>query len=325
LLVLTPLTPNVDRVGPQVQTIPKDLTLHRPQGNLSEDKAIALITMGGQAQVVTFALDALLDLGEELSTILVLHLSPADPRVRRALAQLSGEFAGERYRGHPLAFRHLTIRAGERPLPAIRSAQEAEAVWTMARDLMAELKHTGQSLHLCIAGGPRLLALTLTSASLLQCDHRDRLWHLYTPRAFMERARDGAILHAPPEAGVCLVPVPLVPWGAYFPTLRMLSQPVGSSTSPPAPSDAACCAAVWEQLTDRQKEVVQVLADGLSPQEAAERLCITLKTLDTHKTEIFAECRNAWGLPEGAWLTYHFLREKFGPWMAFGAPPGREW
>ena len=279
--------------------------------------------MGGQAQVVTFTLDALLELGEEIATVLVLHLSPDNLRVRRALSQLSAEFAGGRYRGHPLVFRHLAVQTSGEPLSAIRNGQEAEAVWEMARDLLAELKRTGQPLHLCIAGGPRLLALTLTSAGLLQCDHRDRLWHLYTPREFLEQARDGAILHAPPEAGVCLVPVPFVPWGAYFPALRTLSQPIAASTPLPVPADSARCAAVWEQLTDRQREVLQVLAQGPSPQEAAERLCITLKTLDTHKTEIFAECRVAWGLSEDARLTYHFLREKFGPWLAFQTQLGR--
>jgi CRISPR-associated protein Csx14 len=294
--------------------------VHGTISSASDEGATALVTMGGQAQVVTFALDALLERGVEVATVLVLHLSPQDPRVQRALSQLSGEFVGERYRGRSLVFRHLPIQADGRPLAAIRDAGEAEAVWAMARDLLAELKRSGQPLHLCIAGGPRLLALTLTSAGLLQCDHRDRLWHLYTPPAFLDKARDGAILHAPPEAGVSLVPVPLVPWGAYFPALRALSQPVAPYTHPPSPADSACCAAVWAHLTDRQREVLQVLAEGLRPQDAAERLFISLKTLDTHKTEIFAECRVAWALPEDAWLTYHFLREKFGPWMAVGMP-----
>jgi len=280
----------------------------------------ALVTMGGQAQVVTFALDALLEHEFEVATILVLHLSPQDPRVQRALAQLSVEFAGERYRGHPVAFRHLAVQTSDGPLVAIRNAREAEAAWATSRDLLTELKRAGRTLHLCIAGGPRLLALTLTSAALLRCDHLDHLWHLYTPRAFLEKARDGAILHAPPEAGVRLVPVPMVPWGAYFPALQALARP--PSSRPPDPAAAACCAAVWEQLTDRQREVLHVLAEGLSPQEAAERLFITLKTLDTHKTEIFAECRVAWALPHDTRLTYHFLREKFGPWVAFNAPLG---
>ncbi len=278
--------------------------------------------MGGQAQVVTFVLDALLEQGEIVSTVLVLHLSAVDPRVRRALSQLSGEFSGGHYRDHPIDFRHLAVQANGEPLSAIRDARDAEAVWEMARDLLAEMKRTRQQLHLCIAGGPRLLALTLTSAGLLQCDHRDRLWHLYTPRKFIEQARDGRILHAPPEAGVCLVPVPLVPWGTYFPVLRMLSQPVDPLSRHLDSTDVSCCAAAWRQLTDRQQEVLYVLAEGSPPQEAAEQLYISLKTLDTHKTEIFAECRVAWGLPENARLTYHFLREKFGPWLAFQAQLG---
>ena len=275
--------------------------------------------MGGQAQVVTFALDGLLAQGEQVGTVLVLHLAVDDRRVRRALAQLSAEFAGGRYRGRPLLFRHLAVQVNGRPLLAIRTAREAEGVWNMARDLLAELKSGGEQLHLCIAGGPRILALTLTTAAMLQCDHRDRLWHLYTPREFLAQARDGAILHAPPEAGVRLVPVPFVPWGAYFPALRALSRPAAAVPSIIS-ADGDCCMSVWERLTERQREVLRALAEGLSPQEAAERLHVALSTVDSHKTEIFAECRAAWGLSEGTRLTYHFLREKFGPWLSATKP-----
>jgi CRISPR-associated protein Csx14 len=193
---------------------------------------VALVTMGGQAQVVTFAVDGLLAMGESLSRVLVLHLSPEDPRVRRALSQLSAEFAGGQYRGRPLEFRHIPLQALGRPLTAITDGAEAEAVWTLARDLVAALKEEGRTLHLCIAGGPRLLALTLTTAAMLHCDHQDRLWHLYTPPEFLAQAREGAILHAPPEAGVRLIPVPLVPWGGLLP------RAAGAGPSPRRYADA---------------------------------------------------------------------------------------
>lgn len=278
---------------------------------------IALVTMGGQAQVVTFAVDELLAMGKPLWGVWVLHLSPQDPRVRRALSQLSGEFAGGRYQGRPMEFRRVVLQAEGRALSAIRDGREAEAVWALARDLVAELKGEGWSLHLCIAGGPRLLALTLTTAAMLHCDHQDCLWHLYTPLEFLEQAREGAILHAPAEAGVRLVPVPLIPWGAYFPALRALARPlaVGSALRP---EDIAACATVWRRLTQRQKEVLRLLAFGVSLQEAAEQLGMTLKTLDSHKSHILSECRVAWSMPEGCRLTYHFLREKFGPWLRMG-------
>ncbi|HEY75210.1 MAG TPA: histidine kinase [Thermoflexia bacterium] len=286
----------------------------------TRERTTAIITMGGQAQVVTFSLDGLLERGEQVTDVLVLHFSLNDPRVRRALSQLSAEFAGDRYRGHPILFRRLLIQAEEGPLDAIRTGRDAEVVWAAARDLLAELKREGHCLHLCIAGGPRLLALTLVTAAMLHCDHRDRLWHLYTPREFLEKARDGAILHAPPEAGVRLVPVPFVPWGAYFPALRALARPPSLPFPVPDPADAARCAEVWQRLTPRQQEVLRTLAEGFLPQEAAERLGITLKTLDTHKTQILAECRVAWALPEDTRLTYHFLREKFGQWLALHPP-----
>ncbi len=270
--------------------------------------------MGGQAQVVTFAIDGLLAMGEMLSAVMVLHLSPEDPRVRRALAQLSAEFAGDRYRGQPLEFRRVPVQAEGRPLAAITDGREAGAVWMLARDLLARLKEEGRALHLCIAGGPRLLGLTLTTAAMLQCDHQDRLWHLYTPPELRERSREGALLHPPPDAGVRLIPIPFAPWGVYFPALRALARPF----SPPpslTPEDAARCAAIWERLTERQREVLRALASAASLQEAAERLGMTLKTLDSHKGQILAECRVEWAIPEGTRLTYHFLREKFGPWL----------
>lgn len=275
-------------------------------------QTIAVMTMGGQAQVVTFATDALLDSGIPLDAVIVIHMSPHDERVRRALAQLSAEFAGDRYRGRAIAFRHVVVEAGGKPLEAITGAHQAEAVWALARDLLIGLKRDGHTLHLCIAGGPRLLALTLTTAAALYCDHQDRLWHLYTPRAFLEVCRDGAILHAPPEAGVRLIPVPFVPWGTYFPALQALARE--TVPLPYTSADAARCRAVWCRLTGRQREVLRLLARGHSPQEAADTLGVTLKTLDTHKSQILAECRIAWELPEDAHLTYHFLREKFGPW-----------
>jgi CRISPR-associated protein Csx14 len=283
------------------------------------EPATAIITMGGQAQVVTFALDALYTLDAAIETVLILHFSLQKPRIKRALAQLSAEFAGNEYQGKPLDYRRVSVQVDDQPLPHVRTAKEAEAVWRLARDLLTNLKQAGRRLHLCIAGGPRILALTLTSAAMLHCDHRDRLWHLYTPKAFIAEAQDGAILHAPPDAGVRLIPVPIAPWGSYFPALRQLAQPTATQM-PLSPTDMSRCDAVWTRLTDRQRDVLLSLAKGHLPQEAADALGITLNTLDTHKTQILAECRLAWKLPEDERLTYHFLHDRFGPWLTLRHP-----
>lgn len=272
--------------------------------------------MGGQAQVVTFALDALLAKDEAVDVVLVLHFSTSSPRVKRALTQLSHEFAGDRYADQPMQYRHLPVSDRGTALDYVRTESDAEIVWQLARDLLAELKQKGHRLHICIAGGPRMLALTLTSAALLQCDHSDRLWHLYTPRDYIEQARDGRILHATPEVGIQLIRVPMAPLGSYFPVLRQLARSVPALGVGLDHVDAARCFEVWRRLTQRQRDVLEALADGQLPQEAADALCISLKTLDTHKTQILAECRVAWGLSEDEHLTYHFVRKTFGPWFA---------
>ncbi len=75
--------------------------------------------------------------------------------------------------------------------------------------------------------------------------------------------------------------------------------------------ERARCEQVLAKLTEREREVLRAFAAG-APQAVAERLSVTLETVDSHKTQILAECRVAWNLPESSWLDYHFLHDKFG-------------
>jgi CRISPR-associated protein Csx14 len=297
-----------------------------------------VVTMGGQAQVVTFALDWLLAQGESIREVVVLHLSPEDERTRRALDQVAAEFSDDRYRHasrngqgeQRCRLRLAPMRRGSpRPLDSaqekladIRDEADAEATWQTVYHLLSSLKTQGRSpgslrsLHLCIAGGRRMMGLLALSAAMLLCGHDDRVWHMYTPAEFLRQAQDGAIMHARPEDGVRLIQVPIVPWGAYFPALRDLTRPpaqiIAAQTAHLDEAERARCRAVVARLTRRQMDVLRSFAAGLPPQEAAEALGISLKTVDSHKTAILGECRVAWSLPEEAWLDYHFLHDKFG-------------
>ena len=275
-------------------------------------------TVAGGPQVVTFVLDELLGRGEVIHEVIVVHLSPrADPLTGQALARLMAEFPDDRYAGRPCRLRFFPIREGARKLDDVREDAAVNVAWAAIYELIASLKAQGRHLHVCITGGRRMLALLAMSAAMLHFDHDDRLWHMYTPAEFLERASDGAIMHARPEDGVRLLQVPLVPWGAYLPALRALAQAspmdvVAAQTRWLDSAERARCRAVVERLTPRQAEVLRAFAAGQGPQEVAEMLCVTVKTVHAHKTIILGECRNAWELPEGARLDYHFLREKFG-------------
>ena len=279
-------------------------------------------TMGGQAQVVTFALDWLLNRGENVREVIALHLSPANARVGRALAQLAAEFPGDHYTyaGRPCRFRHLAVRTGDGPLADIRDEPAAEATWRAVHDLIAMLKGQGRRLHLCVAGGRRVMGLLATSAAMLYFGHYDKLWHLYTPDDLRLRAFEGALMHTTSADGVRLIEVPLLPWGPVNSPLRELvglrpAEAIAARLNWLEEPEQSCCRQVLDGLTARQRAVLRAFAEGCTPQEAAERLGISLNTINSHKTTILGKCRNAWNVPPETRLDYHFLRDKFGPYF----------
>ncbi len=282
-------------------------------------KKTLVVTMGGQAQVVTFAADYLMSIGETPDEVMVVHLSPDDIRVRKALSQLRREFSTGDYANAGIVLhRHLLRRTDGSPLRDVRTESDAEAVWMDVRELIRDLKDGDRSLHLVIAGGRRMIGFMALSAAMLMFGHQDRAWHMFTEPEFLEQARDGAILHDTTGKRVRLIQIPMVPWGAYFPTLKVLSgvspwDVIAEHTRELDAMNQARCQEVWNHLTPRQRETLLRFAEGLTPQEVAEVMDITLKTVDTHKTPILGECRNAWALPLDKYIDYHFIREHFRP------------
>ncbi len=58
-------------------------------------------------------------------------------------------------------------------------------------------------------------------------------------------------------------------------------------------------------LTEREKEVVRLVAEGLSSREIAERLCLSVKTVDTHRANILEKI----GAHSSAELIKYAIRE----------------
>ncbi|RMG98366.1 MAG: histidine kinase [Chloroflexi bacterium] len=282
-------------------------------------KTTSLIcTLGGQPQVVTFALDALLDQGTALSEVIVLHFSPPNERLRHSLQKLRAEFAAGRYEAKAVHLVLYPLRTEKRPIPDIHDEADANAAWEVINQLFIDLKNQHHTLHVCISGGRRILGLLTMSAAMLHFGHQDVLWHMYTPRDVRLAANEGAIMHLPPDVNFRLIRVPMMPWGSYFPALRQLARPFPDTTDVLAAPrqlldevDRQHCLAVIQRLTGRQQDVLRAFAAGLNPQEVADHLSISIKTVDSHKTVILSECRNAWNIPENGRLDYRFLVEKF--------------
>lgn len=286
---------------------------------MAADKPVTLMcTLGGQPQVVTFALDALLAQNISVEELIVLHFSPENERIQQSLARLAAEFDNGRYGERPLRYYPHPLCAGQHHLTDIYDETDVNTAWEAINHLITNLKSERRPLHICISGGRRILGLLTLSAASLHFGHQDALWHMYTPDDLRQAANQGAIMHAPEQSGFRLIRVPMMPWGSYFPALRQLTQPVPNGDDVLAGPRAALdyaeqsrCQTVRARLTERQREVLRAFAAGLNPQQVAEKLVVSIKTVDTHKTVILAECRNVWNLPDDAWLDYRFLAEKF--------------
>lgn len=281
---------------------------------------VCVATLGGQPQVITLALDALFARGICISEVIVVHLSTQNPRYQAALACLAREFAGERYAGRPCRYRTLPILLGAEPIVDLASEAATDAALNAFHTLIRQLKQQGLILHLCVSGGRRLLGMLALSAALLYCDQTDRIWHLYSSDAVRQRTAEGAVMHLPASDAVRLVRVPVPPWGHLFPVLRAAPDTtahtiLATQVTAIDAGERARCRQVVERLTPRQREVLQAFAQGMVPQEVAEHLCVSLATVNAHKTPIFSECCIAWDLPDGTRLDYRWLREKFAPYF----------
>lgn len=273
---------------------------------------VCITTLGGQPQVVTLALDALLERGETFGELIVIHLSERNPRYREALAQLAHEFAGEHYRGHHCRYRPQAVTLGGQPIDDLDNEPATGAALNTFCRLIQRIKQQDRAIHLCLSGGRRLLGMLAMSAIQLYGDHADQVWHLFSSDEVRERTAGGALLHLPERECTRLVRVPVPGMGQYVAWARPSAD---DATQALDAAEHARCRQVSDRLTPRQRDVLRVLAEGLNPQEAAERLSVTLSAIHYHKTHIFQECQVAWGLPDSR-LDYRWLRDRFAPFFA---------
>ena len=110
------------------------------------------MTLGGQPQVLTFALDELLGRGHRLVDVVAICVATRAPRVRAAHEVLAAEFAGDRYGGQPCRLRLVAVRSGADERDDIQDATAAEATWQVMHRVIGQLKAEGRRMLLVRAG-----------------------------------------------------------------------------------------------------------------------------------------------------------------------------
>ncbi len=276
-------------------------------------------TLGGQPQVVTFTLDLLLRRGIAIGEVIVLHPRATGHRLHHALDHLNAEFVGDRYTidGRTIAchFRPRVLELDHIPLDDITDNTTAKGTRETIYSLFDDLKQQPRHIHLSVTGGRRLMSLLAISAAQLKFGAFDHIWHIFTPEDIQVQVNEGRQMHVPPDAGVNLIEVPFFPIADYVPILAQpsasaqVAQQVGKAQMDA--QERAHCAFVVQNATRRQRDVLHCYADGLSTQEIADKLCISSKTVYTHKDVLIALCAQAWETAESDPPGTHFLYRHF--------------
>ncbi len=283
-------------------------------------------TLGGQPQVVTFTLDLLLRRGFPISEVIVIHPYASQPHLQHSLNCLNAEFISDHYRptGQVMHFRSHILQLDGEVLNDIVDDISANGALETIHQLIRQLKQQPRCIHLSVSGGRRLMALIAISAAQLNFKHNiDHIWHIYTPEEIKQQVKDGTLMHVPASTGVTLIEMPFVPWKTYFPTLPQLEDTdvktvLSAGLTEMDMQEFKRCKQVEDTLTKSQRNILRAIAQGLTPQEVAEKFCITPSTVSSHTSKIYLECRNAWELPANHPLNYHFLRERFEKYFSSG-------
>ncbi len=280
-------------------------------------------SVGGQPQIVTLTLDLLLRQGIQVSEVIVLHPSTSDARIQHTLHCLRAEFAHDRYTcDHQIYQCHLQLHPlshNKRPLADVTDTPDAQATRDAIHHLLRQLKQQQRQIHLSASGGRRIISLMAVSAALLHLDQSDHIWHIYTPPDVLAQIQEGAKMHVPPEAGVELIEVPFVPWGAYFPSLSAIDGSAQETqrmqTAIVSSQERARCAEMLHQATKAQQHILRCISNGLTPRDIAAQHHLSRETVYSHIKALLPLARSIWCLPEKEKIGFHFLYLKFSTYF----------
>lgn len=166
-----------------------------------------------------------------------------------------------------------------------------EAVFATLYQAVRQSKLAGQAVHLCIAGGRKVMSAYGATVAQLLFDEQDHLWYLPSSGEVLEQKRMLAI------AGddVKLIPIPVFQWSAVAPVLTPLALAED-------PRQALLQQQQLRQrdvhqrkrefvahtLTRAEREVVELLVrEGLNNEAIAQRLHRSVRTVGNHLSHVY--------------------------------------
>ncbi len=272
---------------------------------------VLIATLGLYSQVVTLALDLLLEQGHQIGEVVVIHTSDVQPRIRDALLQLAKEFSDGKYLYKGLPCRYSTVQLECRGVGISdpRTSEETGAVFRTIYQLVQSHKRRGHRLHVSIAGGRKNMSVYGMAAAQILFDADDRLWHLLSDPVF-ERANK---MHRQKPSDAQLVRIPVLAYSSFSPlgTLLVTDDPWLAVTR----QQDLATQRLWEErrvfveekLTNPQRIVVErMMRDMLverqsnTAQALARKLYLSPKTVERRLSDIYKKLHEYLQLDESA-------------------------
>jgi len=259
--------------------------------------AVLISTLGSEPQVVTTALDLLLQRRVPVRKVYVLHTCPSEGPVALAVETLAREFNPARYAA-PVELEMIPLEDGGLPAADVETPAAAAAGFRIIYRLVHAEKLRERQVPLCVAGGRKNLAMYAMVAAQLLFDEFDVLWHLYSAGDFLASRR----MYPRPGDDVHLLPVPVLLREYLSPALTHLRDIED-------PYEALACieqidlSRRLEQaagfvngvLSAAERRVVGLLArEGLSDHEIAARLYLSPRTVEQQLRSAYAKAAVHW-------------------------------
>ncbi|MDZ7360754.1 MAG: CRISPR-associated ring nuclease [candidate division KSB1 bacterium] len=256
--------------------------------NPSSQSSTLIATLGSEAQVVSLTWQKLQDEGYWVNEIVVVHTAPENEPTRTALAKLTDFF--EQMAEPDLRLQFVVV-GGEYPVADTVTEEDLEAVFETLYRTVLKSKLAGKAVHLCIAGGRKIMSAYGVTVAQLLFDDNDHLWYLLSFGEVLEKKR--MLAHEGDD--VKLIPIPVFHWSPVPPVMTPLAlaeDPWQALTKQQQ---------LWRQeayrrkrefvertLTRAEREVVELLVrEGLSNEAIAERLHRSVRTVGNHLSHVY--------------------------------------
>lgn len=164
---------------------------------------ILLATLGPEPQVVTLTHDCLQRKGILIQRVEVFHTDPRHDAINLSLSLLTSDYAG---RQPPCIFVPHLLASENGPLKDITDPLSFESSFRQFYQILRQHKQAGRTVHLCVAGGRKTLALAAMSAAQIILEKEDYVWHLISS----DELRLSRSLHSDDPTAVQLIRIPLL-------------------------------------------------------------------------------------------------------------------